>query len=121
LSKIWEKGQSQHLVGALLCEKALCDTSLTNNKIHKHSSLFESTVFGDLKSFATLTHGTKVTEHFTAVIYECSLYVRVLVPGRHFQPSLMFVDTPGEPDFAPDYNVTVLVAKMSTNSHEHSI
>jgi hypothetical protein len=31
-----------------------------------------------------------VTKLLTAVIYQCSLQARVFVPGKHFQPSLMF-------------------------------
>jgi hypothetical protein len=35
--------------------------------------------------------GTNVIKLFKAVIYQCLQYARVFVPGKPFQPSLMFV------------------------------
>ncbi len=32
-----------------------------------------------------------VTKHFTSIIYKYSKEVRVFVPGRPFQPNIMFV------------------------------
>jgi hypothetical protein len=36
--------------------------------------------------------GAIVIKHFTAVIYKCPSKARLLVPGKPFQPSLMFVE-----------------------------
>jgi hypothetical protein len=46
---------------------------------------------GKTKSFITLTPGPNVTKLFTSVIYEILLEVKAFVPGKPFQPSLMFV------------------------------
>ncbi len=43
------------------------------------------------KNFIRITPGPYVIKHFTPVIYEFRLSSRVFVPGRHFQPSVMFV------------------------------
>ncbi len=42
------------------------------------------------KSLKTATTGTNVIKLFTAVIYNCSQYASVFIPGRPFQPRLMF-------------------------------
>ncbi len=42
------------------------------------------------KSKATLTPWPNVIKLFTAVIYECSLKARMLVPGKIFHTSIMF-------------------------------
>jgi hypothetical protein len=43
------------------------------------------------KRFMTLTPGVNVIKNFTAAIYEFLKLARVFVPGKTFQPSLMFV------------------------------
>ncbi len=39
-----------------------------------------------------LTPGANVIKLFTALSYDFSLKARAFVPGKPFQPSLMFVD-----------------------------
>ncbi len=44
----------------------------------------------DKKSYITLGPGTSVVKLVTTVIYICLEQARVFVPGKPFQPSLMF-------------------------------
>jgi len=64
--------------------------------IDEYSSLFCHIVIAKRKKcFVKLTPGPNVIKHFTAVIYECYKLVGVFVPGKHFQPSLMFESKAG--------------------------
>ncbi len=42
-----------------------------------------------------MTPGANVIKHFTVVSYDFSFKARAFVPGKPFQPSLMFVDKAG--------------------------
>jgi hypothetical protein len=49
------------------------------------------TSFFRLVGYLRARPGVNVIKHFAAVIYGFFKYARVFVPGRHFQPSLLFV------------------------------
>ncbi len=53
-------------------------------------SYYEHSQIMTVKSFMTLGQGVYVINLFTTVIYKSSLLARVFVPGKFFQPSLMF-------------------------------
>ncbi len=48
----------------------------------------ESLYYESIKFYST---GPNVIDLFMSVIYKCSYQARALVPGKTFQPSLMFV------------------------------
>ncbi len=53
----------------------------------KLSSLFGLFVIQEENSCISWTPGKIILKHFTVVIYKCSKYARVLVPGKPLKPS----------------------------------
>ncbi len=58
----------------------------------QHSSLQRQRQDYGLKTFAMLRTGANVIKLFTTVSYNFLQLARALVPGKPFQPNLMFAD-----------------------------
>jgi hypothetical protein len=68
---------------------------MRSNEPSRH---FVPTKSDEEKSLKTLTPGACTTKLITAVIYGFSQYATVFVPGKPFQPSLMFAGKVGARD-----------------------
>ncbi len=71
--------------------RVLHNTKLQFLSRDKHSSLLGPFVSDEENEFGTWRAGANFIKLFLSVIYGFSLYAKVFVPGKLFQPSLMFV------------------------------
>ncbi len=79
------------LFGSLLVYPTIIRLGWKGLQGTNHSSLLGPIVNFEQSSFLIIGPRALIYNNFTTVIYEFSQQARVFVPGRLFQPSLMFV------------------------------